>query len=149
MRQQARALNVAEELNPQAGAFMRAYWWAIVLGGVAALFLLTKRLESPQAKLAWDRRVLRLPVVGDEVSVPGWRISVAGMDGRRVERLRFTPADPLPAEPTRAEHGGDQRSDKGVDEETGGVAPVEGDPTGPDAADRPERHRLRRRGGSK
>ncbi|MEP7332096.1 MAG: hemolysin family protein [Terracoccus sp.] len=89
----------------------------------------------------------RLPVVGDEVSVPGWSISVAGMDGRRVERLRFTPAAPLPPEPTRADHGGDPRRDEGVDEETADVTSVEGEPTGPDAADRPERHRLRRRGG--
>lgn len=35
----------------------------------------------------------RVPVVGDEVSVPGWSIRVDAMDGRRVDRLRFTPAE--------------------------------------------------------
>jgi CBS domain containing-hemolysin-like protein len=35
----------------------------------------------------------RVPVVGDEVSVPGWTIRVDAMDGRRVDRLRFTPTD--------------------------------------------------------
>ena len=35
----------------------------------------------------------RVPVVGDEVSVDGWTIRVDAMDGRRVDRLRFTPAD--------------------------------------------------------
>jgi CBS domain containing-hemolysin-like protein len=33
----------------------------------------------------------RVPVVGDEVSVTGWSLSVAAMDGRRVDRIRFTP----------------------------------------------------------
>jgi CBS domain containing-hemolysin-like protein len=32
----------------------------------------------------------RVPVVGDEVSVPGWTVRVDAMDGRRVDRLRFT-----------------------------------------------------------
>ena len=38
----------------------------------------------------------RVPVVGDEVSVPGWSIRVDAMDGRRVDRLRFTPAEVEP-----------------------------------------------------
>ena len=33
----------------------------------------------------------RVPVVGDVVQVPGWRIHVVGMEGRRVDRLRFVP----------------------------------------------------------
>jgi len=63
--QSGKALPLITELVLGAGAFMRAYWWAIVLGGVAALYLFVKRLESPQARLAWDRQVLRIPVVGD------------------------------------------------------------------------------------
>ena len=33
----------------------------------------------------------RVPVVGDVVRLPGWRIHVVGMEGRRVDRLRFVP----------------------------------------------------------
>ncbi|MEO7447884.1 MAG: hemolysin family protein [Humibacillus sp.] len=33
----------------------------------------------------------RVPVTGDVVEVDGWRITVAGMVGRRVDRLRFVP----------------------------------------------------------
>ena len=33
----------------------------------------------------------RVPVVGDVVQLPGWRIKVVGMEGRRVDRLRFLP----------------------------------------------------------
>ncbi len=35
----------------------------------------------------------RLPAVGDEVVVPGWAVRVEGMDGRRVDRLRFVPRE--------------------------------------------------------
>ncbi len=39
----------------------------------------------------------RVPAVGDTVHVPGWRIKVVGMEGRRVDRLRFVPdPDSLP-----------------------------------------------------
>lgn len=39
----------------------------------------------------------RIPVVGDVVQVPGWSIHVVGMEGRRVDRLRFVPdPDSLP-----------------------------------------------------
>jgi len=35
----------------------------------------------------------RVPVVGDEVSVPGWSMRVDALDGRRIDRLRFTPVE--------------------------------------------------------
>ncbi|WP_374970106.1 hemolysin family protein [Terrabacter sp. BE26] len=49
----------------------------------------------------------RVPVVGDVVPVPGWRIHVVGMEGRRVDRLRFVP-DPDSLAP---EGGGTVRND--------------------------------------
>jgi general secretion pathway protein F len=63
--QSGKALPWVTEMVLGAGALMRAYWWAIVLGGTAAVFLASKRLESPDAKLVWDRQLLRVPVVGD------------------------------------------------------------------------------------
>lgn len=63
--QSGKALPWVTEMVLGAGALMRGYWWAIVLGGVAVVFLAAKRLESPEAKLVWDRQMLRLPVVGD------------------------------------------------------------------------------------
>jgi len=50
----------------------------------------------------------RVPVIGDEVLVTGWSMRVDAMDGRRVDRLRFTPLEDesegtaaiLPAPPT-------------------------------------------------
>ncbi|WP_116116132.1 hemolysin family protein [Austwickia chelonae] len=37
----------------------------------------------------------RIPSVGDEVEIVGWHIRVEGMDGRRVERVRLLPVDPI------------------------------------------------------
>ena len=47
-----------------------------------------------------------MPVVGDVVRVPGWRINVVGMEGRRVDRLRFVP-DPESCRRTAAADVGD------------------------------------------
>ncbi len=56
----------------------------------------------------------RVPVVGDEAFVPGWSMRVDAMDGRRVDRLRFTPvedesgdvAEILPTDPSRGGESG-------------------------------------------
>ena len=34
-----------------------------------------------------------MPGIGDEGSVTGWSMRVDAMDGRRVDRLRFTPLE--------------------------------------------------------
>lgn len=38
----------------------------------------------------------RVPVTGDVLEVDGWTVTVVDMEGRRVDRLRFTPSDPVP-----------------------------------------------------
>ena len=63
--QSGKALPFVTEVVLGAGAFMRQFWWAIVLGAVATVYMAVRRLESPQAKLSWDRWVLTLPVAGD------------------------------------------------------------------------------------
>ncbi|MCM2328187.1 MAG: type II secretion system F family protein [Lysobacter sp.] len=63
--QSGKALPFVTEMVLGAGAVMRAWWWAFVLGSVALVFIVSKRLESPEAKFAWDRRVLGAPVLGD------------------------------------------------------------------------------------
>ncbi|MDH5264372.1 MAG: type II secretion system F family protein [Betaproteobacteria bacterium] len=66
--QSGKALPFVTELVLGAGALMRGYWWAFVLGGVAMVFIVSRRLRTPEAKLGWDRVVLGLPVVGDLVA---------------------------------------------------------------------------------
>ena len=38
-------------------------------------------------------RLGRIPRLGDEVDIDGWRITVEGMDGHRVDRLRLVADD--------------------------------------------------------
>jgi len=47
----------------------------------------------------------RIPAVGDEVEVEDGALSVARMDGRRIDRVRFTPA----AVPDVDDQGGERR----------------------------------------
>jgi CBS domain containing-hemolysin-like protein len=56
----------------------------------------------------------RVPVVGDVVELPGWRINVVGMEGRRVDRLRFVPdPDSLPAADADAGDGAGDPAGRG------------------------------------
>jgi CBS domain containing-hemolysin-like protein len=41
----------------------------------------------------------RLPVVGDTVRIPTGQLRVERLDGRRIDRLRYTPDPADPAEP--------------------------------------------------
>ncbi len=63
--QSGKALPWVTEMVLGAGAFMRAYWSGLVVVAVATVLLVSRRLRSPEAKLAWDRRLLGLPLVGD------------------------------------------------------------------------------------
>ncbi len=69
----------------------------------------------------------RVPETHDEVSVPGWVIRVAAMEGRRVDRLRFVPAPGRPVGP-----------DAPVVEGAGSVSESRPTPAGPPAAGEPD-----------
>jgi CBS domain containing-hemolysin-like protein len=60
-------------------------------------------------------RLGRVPVVGDVIKVPGWRIHVTGMARRRVDRLRFVPDPDSAPEPAGPEHHGPERPGAGPD----------------------------------
>ena len=47
--------------------FLNGYWWALIGGAVGAVFLLKAIYQSPTGRLALDRLVLQLPVLGDVV----------------------------------------------------------------------------------
>ena len=54
----------------------------------------------------------RVPVVGDTVTVPGWTVRVEAMDGRRVDRLRFTPHPPGPDDEAGTRHTGERAEER-------------------------------------
>lgn len=53
----------------RAGEMFRSYgWWMLPLTGLLLVLLVRWRLRRPEGRLAIDRRVLRLPLVGDLVA---------------------------------------------------------------------------------
>ena len=48
----------------------------------------------------------RVPVVGDAVELPGWKVTVLAMDGMRVDRLRFVRVESPPADGRGAHEAG-------------------------------------------
>ncbi len=44
---------------------LQSYWWAIIAFAVAAVFVLRRYYASPNGKLAIDRLLLKVPVLGD------------------------------------------------------------------------------------
>ena len=54
-------------------------------------------------------RLGRVPALGDEVQLDGWRLAVSELDGRRIARIAFAPSDGAPtagARSGRAERAG-------------------------------------------
>lgn len=47
--------------------FTLSYWWAMLFGTAAVIFLIRKYLQSPTGKRKWDDLQLRIPVAGDLV----------------------------------------------------------------------------------
>ena len=66
--QSGKALPFVTEAVLAAGAFMRAYWWALILGVASAIWITQKRLQAPASKLAFDKWILGVPLAGDLAS---------------------------------------------------------------------------------
>lgn len=47
-----------------AADFLTSYWWLILLGAAGAWFLFKKRLNTEEGRLAWDRWLLKMPLLG-------------------------------------------------------------------------------------
>jgi general secretion pathway protein F len=45
-------------------SFLTGYWWLLLLVGIAAFVSLRRSLTSESGRLTWDRRLLRLPMLG-------------------------------------------------------------------------------------
>jgi general secretion pathway protein F len=63
--QSGKALPFVTEAVLAAGAFMRGYWWAVIIFVSLAAWVARRRLQAPAAKLAFDRWILGVPLVGD------------------------------------------------------------------------------------
>jgi general secretion pathway protein F len=63
--QAGKALPLATQVVIFVGTGLRRYWWLIALIVAAAVWLIRRRLARPEVRFRWDRRLLRLPLLGD------------------------------------------------------------------------------------
>lgn len=71
-----RALPLLTQLVVGSADFLRHYGWVLIGTVVLGTFYMRRQLANPVSKLRWDRRALRLPLVGDLI--------------RKVEAARFS-----------------------------------------------------------
>ena len=60
-----KALPVPTQVVIAVGDFVRAYWWALILGCTGAYVWFGRKLQDVEFRLRWDRWLLGLPLVGD------------------------------------------------------------------------------------
>ncbi len=63
--QAGKALPLATQIVILLGTGLRNWWWAVIAAIVACVWLIRRRLANPAVRLAFDARVLRLPLLGD------------------------------------------------------------------------------------
>jgi general secretion pathway protein F len=62
-----RALPMLTQVVVGTADFLRGYWWVLIGAVVLGTLVMRRQLANPASRLRWDRRVLRLPLVGDLV----------------------------------------------------------------------------------
>jgi general secretion pathway protein F len=60
-----KALPLATQIVIAAGEFFKAWWWALLGGGLALFVLFRRQMADPDSRYRWDERFLALPLVGD------------------------------------------------------------------------------------
>ncbi|MBS1211309.1 MAG: xpsF, partial [Proteobacteria bacterium] len=60
-----KALPLATQIVVAAGEFFKAWWWALIGGGIALYALFKRQMADPDSRYRWDERFLALPLVGD------------------------------------------------------------------------------------
>jgi general secretion pathway protein F len=66
--QAGKALPLATQIVIVVGTGLRHWWWAAAATLVVFIWWVRRKLAQPVARLAWDGRLLRLPLIGDLVT---------------------------------------------------------------------------------
>jgi general secretion pathway protein F len=66
--QAGKALPLPTEIVIILGTGLRKYWWLLLIGIFAAVWIARRRLRSPEVRFRWDGRLLRAPLLGDLLS---------------------------------------------------------------------------------
>ncbi|EQC51034.1 type II secretion system inner membrane protein GspF [Bacteriovorax sp. DB6_IX] len=52
-----------------ASAFLKSYWWAVILGSIALFWLFKKYIATKKGKANWDTFLLKMPILGTLVTM--------------------------------------------------------------------------------
>jgi len=63
--QSGKALPLPTQMVIVFGTALRKYWWAVIAAVAALVWFARRRLQNPAVRLAWDGRLLRMPLLGD------------------------------------------------------------------------------------
>ncbi|HEY1629828.1 MAG TPA: type II secretion system F family protein [Rhizomicrobium sp.] len=63
--QAGKALPPSTRIIMNIGDFLTSYWWLLLILACAAFLLLRRAAKLPGLRRAWDRIILRLPILGD------------------------------------------------------------------------------------
>ena len=88
--QAGKALPLATEAVIWAGTFLKRWWWALILGAVALVAWVRRKLGQPSFRTRFDARLLRLPLAGDlaaKVEVARFSRTLATLLGNGVTLL--------------------------------------------------------------
>jgi general secretion pathway protein F len=66
--QAGKALPLPTQIVIVAGTVLRNYWWLMLGGVIALVWLFRQRLRRPNVRFRWDQRLLRWPLIGDVVA---------------------------------------------------------------------------------
>lgn len=50
-------------------AFLRDYWWAVIIAGVSGFFLLRKYIATKKGEARWHSLLLKLPIIGELITM--------------------------------------------------------------------------------
>ncbi|MEW6466012.1 MAG: type II secretion system F family protein [Pseudomonadota bacterium] len=70
-----KALPLPTQIVIAAGDFVAHWWWALILGGAGLWWWFSRQMQEPGSRMVWDRRFLRLPLLGDLIA----KVEVARM----------------------------------------------------------------------
>jgi general secretion pathway protein F len=63
--QSGKALPLPTQMVIAFGTALRKYWWLMIIGIAAMVWLIRSRLRDPRVRYRWDGRLLRTPLLGD------------------------------------------------------------------------------------
>jgi general secretion pathway protein F len=64
-----KTLPIQTEICIWISAFLKSYWWAVIIGVFSCWYMFKKYIQTKNGKSKWHRAVLRMPIIGNIVTM--------------------------------------------------------------------------------